>query len=196
MTANLPRAIGCLSFLTILTGGPALAQSSLNCDIDGDFLPVFEIKGRMPYCFTGDDLVKGEPEALTMLPTSKFGEGFIEVSVVKNERRGVVSQDGLLRFTSRQARYRLHAKIVSQTDLSNCYFAMRFDTYGKMSYLCNSLGDLEAGKVYSLDISTKLGYEMPQQLHIFSGMEEIRTSLVPIAYDYEEGVFRLAFEAP
>lgn len=180
------------ALLISASSGSLFGQSVLHCHVDGMWMPVEEMKGAQPYCFTGDSLVKGSREDMTLLPTADFGEGFIDIEIKANMRQGVVQKDGILRFTSDKSWYLMKARVVSDTDLENCYYAMRFDTYGTYSYYCRPIGDLKAGKPKTIEIFMRLGYEMPQQLHVFSGMEEIRTTLVPTAYSYNFGHFTIA----
>lgn len=163
------------------------AQSLLYCDIEGNFLPVAEVKGGRPLCFTGDSLVKGSSENIVMAPERSFGQGFIDVEIVKNTREGVTDNRGVLQFTSHRSWYLLICNLMPDIDMPNCYFSLKLDSYGEKSYYLGSLGDLVAGEEKMLRVFVKLQYEMPDQLHIFSGMEEIRTSLVPTVYEYEEG---------
>ena len=163
------------------------AQSLLYCQIEDDVFPVAEVKGGRPLCFTGDSLVKGSSESITMVPERSFGQGFIDVEIVKNERDGVANNGGVLEFTSHRSWYLLICKLVPDRDLPNCYFTLKLDSYGDKSHYLGSLGDLVAGEEKMLRVFVKLKYEMPDQLHIFSGMEEIRTSLVHSVYQYEEG---------
>ena len=164
----------------------------LNCLMDGEYLPVAEIRNTVPYCFTGDYVVRGSKKALKLLPADEFTDGFVEVAVSKNERAGVVNDNGILTFTSPREWYSFVATITPDRDLSDCYFAVGFDTYGVKSYYTKALGDLTAGKKRTIRVYMKLGYEMPDQLHIFSGMEEVRTSLVPSDYSYQNGYLLLA----
>ncbi len=168
------------------------AQSVLYCLNDGQYLPVAEVNRGIPLCFTGDDLIRGSAKKLTLLPSDSFAEGFLKIDIRKNERAGVTKSGGVLMFNSSQNWYTLICDVTSDADLSDCYFALGFDTYGKKSFYCRSLGPLKAGKKKTLRVYVKLGYEMPDNLHFFSGMEEIRTSLVPINYSYEDGHFELA----
>ena len=187
--------IALLSFLILIGWGAtsSRAQSGVHCLIDGSWLPVAEIKGKVPYCFTGDGLAKGELDAVTMLPAEEFGEGFLKVTLESNKRTGVVDGgDDVLRFTSREGWYQMTALVTSDVDLSDCYYVMRFESYGEIKLLCRPIGALKAGKPQRIEIYTKLRYEMPQQLHIYSGMEELRTSLIPGAYRYDFGEFLLA----
>ena len=168
------------------------AQSVLNCLIGGKYLPVAEIRNTIPYCFTGDSVVRGSKKELALLPADEFADGFVEVAVNKNERSGVVNENGILVFVSPRDWYSFVATITPDRDLSDCYFAVGFDTYGVKSYYTKALGDLEAGKNRTIRVYMKLRFEMPDQLHIFSGMEEIRTSLVPSDYSYRNGDLLLA----
>lgn len=186
------HAILLAALLFSTTTAQVLAQSALHCLHDGMWLPVAEVKGTMPYCFTGDDLVKGSKEEMTLLPVEDFAEGFIDVKVLKNVREGVSNSDGILRFSRDKAWYLMKATLVSDIDIEDCYYALRFETYGTFSYYCRPIGALQAGKPKSVEIFMKVGYEMPQQLHIFSGMEEVRTTLVPTEYSYNYGKFTIA----
>ncbi|EDY81320.1 hypothetical protein VDG1235_938 [Verrucomicrobiia bacterium DG1235] len=168
------------------------AQSSLHWMQDGAWLPVYEVRGSSPYCFTGDGLVKGDDKELTMLSSEAFGDGYLEVEIIENKRSGVVRNDGALRFSSEKGWFQFNARVSSDRDIEDAYFVMRFDRFGESSYLCRSLGSLKAGKGKSISIFTQLRYEMPKQLHFYSRTEEIRTSLVPTGYRYEYGDFQLA----
>lgn len=163
------------------------AQSLLYCQIEDEFLPVAEVKGGRPLCFTGYSLVKGSSDSVIMAPERNFGQGFIDLEIVENERDGVANKGGVLQFTSHRSWYLLICKLVPDRDLPNCYFTLKLDSYGEKTHYLGSLGDLVAGEEKTLRVFVKLKYEMPDQLHIFSGMEEIRTSLVPTVYEYDEG---------
>ena len=163
------------------------AQSLLFCQIEDEVLPVAEVKAGRPLCFTGDSLIKGSSESVTMVPERSFGQGFIDVEIIRNERDGVADNGGVLEFTAHRSWYLLVCKLVPDRDLTNCYFTLKLDSYGEKSHYLGSLGDLVAGEEKMLRVFVKLKYEMPDQLHIFSGMEEIRTSLVHSVYQYEEG---------
>lgn len=178
--------------LSVLGVSRVNAQSALHCLIDGGWLPVAEMKGKVPYCFTGDGLVKGDAESVTMLPVSDFADGFLKVELVSNTRSGVVDNGDVLQFTSREGWYQMTAMVTSDVDLDDCYYVMRFEMYGEIKFYCRPIGALKAGKTQRVELFTKLGYEMPQQLHIYSGMEEVRSSLVPHEYRYEFGEFLLA----
>lgn len=168
------------------------AQSSLQCLDNDTWLPVYEVRGKTPYCFTGDDLVRGDSETLTMLSSEEFGDGFLEVKIIENARSGVVNTDGFLRFTAERGWFQFSAKVKSTVDIDDAYFVMRLDCYGEASYICGSLGSLKAGKSRTVAILTQLQYEMPKQLHFFSGSSEIRSDLIPTNYRYEYGTFLLA----
>lgn len=178
--------------LSVLGVSSVSAQSALHSLIDGGWVPVAEMKGKIPYCFTGDGLVKGDEDRVTMLPVSDFGEGFVKVDLVSNQRSGVDRSDEVLRFTSREGWYQMTALVTSDVDLSDCYYVMRFEMYGEIKFYCRPIGTLSAGKTQRVELFKKLGFEMPQQLHIYSGMEEVRSSLVPGEYRYEFGEFLLA----
>lgn len=159
---------------------------------DGEWLPVYEVRGKFPYCFTGDGLVRGSDDDLTMLSSPEFGRGYLEVEIVENKRLGVSRTDGALKFTSEKGWFQFSAKVTSDEDIEDAYFVMRFDRFGDASYFCRSVGPLKAGKSKMISIFTQLGYEMPKQLHFYKGMEELRTNLVPTHYRYEFGDFQLA----
>jgi len=183
----------CISVVfVVLACLSAKAQSSLSCLVDGEYLPVFEVRNKTPYCFTGDGLIKGRRDNLTLLSTEDFTDGFAQIEILKNVRAGVSREDGLLIFASSSDWYLLIAKITPDRDLNDCYFSLGFDTYGTKSYLIRDLGDLEAGKSRVIQVYVKLGYEMPEQLHLFSGMEEVRTTLMSEKYSYENGRLLLA----
>ena len=184
------RYIGIVLLLSSFT--EARAQSVLNCLLDGMYLPVAEIRNTVPYCFTGDSVIRGEKKALTLLPADSFTEGFVKIDIRRNRRAGAVYQDGILTFASPRDWYSLIATIIPDRNLSDCFFAVGFDTYGVKSYYTKAIGDLTAGKKRTIRVYMKLGYEIPEQIHIFSGMEELRTSLVPSDYYYQNGHLLLA----
>lgn len=181
-------------FILILfsTFAETKAQSVLSCLVDGAYLPVAEIRSTVPYCFTGDGVVRGKKKQLALFPAERFAEGFVEIEIRRNQRAGVVKRDGILLFTSQRDWYSFIATIIPDRDLPDCYFAFGFDHYGVKSYYTKALGDLVAGKKRTIRVYTKLGYEMPDQIHIFSGMEELRTSLIPNGYFYQNGHLLLA----
>ena len=185
----------CRIFLVVflaLTPVSLLAQSLLYCLQDGEYLPVAEVNRGAPLCFTGDDLVKGSAKSLTLLPAESFADGFLKIEVKKNLRMGVAKKDGILMFSSSQNWYTLLCDVISDRDIEDCYYAIAFDTYGVKSFYCRSLGPLKAGKRKSLRVYVKVGYEMPNQIHFFSGMEEIRTSMIPMTYFYQNGSLEFA----
>ncbi len=165
----------------------ASAQSLLQCLKDGDYLPVASVSSGAPMCFTGDSLLKGKRADLVMSPAESFGEGFVDVEIRKHSREGVVENDGVVQFVSIKGWYLFLCNITPDRDLNDCYYAVCFDTYGLKSYYTRSLGHLKANQTTTLRVYMKLGYEMPDQLHMFSGMEELRTSLVPTGYQYDSG---------
>ncbi len=167
------------------------AQSALHCLESGSWLPVFEVKGGSPYCFTGDGLVKSSSDKLTMLSNPTFSEGYLEVEILENIRSGVSSADGALRFTSEYGWFQFTARVTAHEDVGDAYFVMRYDKLGDAAFSCKSIGSLKAGKSKLITIFKKLEYEMPEQLHFYSGMEEIRTNLVPSSYTYQFGDFLL-----
>lgn len=167
------------------------AQSALHCLESGSWLPVFEVKGGFPYCFTGDGLVKSSSEKLTMLSNPHFSEGYLEVEILENIRSGVSSADGALRFTSESGWFQFTARVTATEDVRDAYFIMRYDKLGDAAFSCKSIGTLKAGKSKVITLFKKLEYEMPEQLHFYSGMEEIRTNLVPSSYTYQFGDFLL-----
>lgn len=186
-------ARACLSIigLSLVSTLSLQAQSTLHCLEKGSWLPVFEVKGGNPYCFTGDGLVKSAEEKVTMLSSSSFGNGFLEVEVLENVRSGVANSDGLLRFTAEHGWFRFSARVTAQEDIEDAYFIMRFDKLGDAEFTCKSIGDMKAGKPKLISVFRKLDFQMPEQLHFYSGMEEIRTNLVPSSYDYKFGTFSL-----
>ncbi len=167
--------------------GYVQAQSLFYCPVDDESLPVASVKAGDPLCFTGDSLVKGHRKQAVLHPATSFGEGFVDIEVVKESRSGVSEIDGVLHFESSRTWYLLVCRLVPDRDMSDCYFSIQFDTYGKTSYLFRSLGELKSGEEKMLRVYLKLNYEMPKQLHLFCGMEEIRTSLIPASYRYESG---------
>ncbi len=176
-----------LALLLLAPSGIVQAQSLFYCSVGDETLPVAAVRAGDPLCFTGDSLVKGHRKKAVLHPVTSFGEGFVEVEVVKESRSGVTQIDGVLHFESSRNWYLLVCRLVPDRDMSDCYFSIQFDTYGKTSYLFRSLGEMKSGEEKMLRVYLKLNYEMPKQLHVFSGMEEIRTSLIPAPYRYEGG---------
>jgi len=174
-------------FVFFCLGSAVQAQSLLYCQYGDELLPVESVRGSVPMCFTGDSLVKGKQKDQVMFPAEQFGEGFIEIEIVKNKRGGVFNNGGVLQFESPRGWYLLVCRLIADRDIPDCYFTIGFDQYGEKSCYSRSLGDLKEGETKSLRVYLKLGYEMPDQLHVFSGMDEIRTSLLPTEYQYEEG---------
>lgn len=170
------------------------AQSSLHCLEDGAWLPVYEIRGGIPYCFTGDGLLKSSSEKLTMLSNTEFGSGYLEVEILENVRSGVVKTDGISNFTAAQGWFQFTARVTAHEDVDDAYFIMRYDELGEAAFSCKWIGDMKAGQVKSITLFKKLDYEMPEQLHFYSGMEEVRTNLVPSRYTYRFGDFFLESE--
>jgi len=164
----------------------------LSSFVQGEYLPVVEIKNMIPYCFTGDAVIRGKKKQLTLVESDVFADGFVEVHIKKNQRDGVYTDNGLLRFSSKEDRYLFVATFTADRDINDCFVALGFDTFGKKSYHVRSLGKLEAGKKRNLHVFIRVGFEMPDNLHFFSGMEEVRTSLVPGYYSYENGNLLLA----
>lgn len=167
------------------------AQSTLHCLEDGAWLPVYEVRGGAPYCFTGDGLLKSAPEKLTMLSNTHFSDGYLEVEILENIRSGVVTSDGAPRFTSDRGWFQFAARVTASEDITDAYFIMRYDRLGEAAYSVKSIGDIKAGKSKLITLFKKLDYEMPEQLHFYSGMEEIRSNLVPASYTYKFGDFFL-----
>ena len=180
-----------LALLVATIGGSVYGQSVLHSLKDGAFFPIVELKGRMPYCVTGYGIEKALKDKVTLLPSEDFVNGFVDVEIIANKRKGIATTSGssLNRFTSHNSWYSLKCRIVSNADLEDCFYALRFDTFGKSSFYCRSIGDLKAGKSKLIEVFMKINYEMPKQLHIFSGAGELRTTLVPGAYSYENGEF-------
>lgn len=167
------------------------AQSALHCLEDGSWLPVYGVKGGVPYCFTGDGLIKSSDEKLTMLSHPRFGPGYLEVKILENVRSGVVQTEGVPHFTAKTGWFQFSARVTAREDLSDVYFVMRFDQLGEAAFSCKSIGDLKAGQSRTISLLKKLSYQMPEQLHFYVGMEEIRTNLVPSSYTYRFGDFFL-----
>ncbi|WP_309021102.1 hypothetical protein [Pelagicoccus sp. SDUM812002] len=130
-----------------------------------------------------------------MLSNSEFGDGFLEVEILENVRSGVVNSDGINQFTAKSGWFQFSAKVTAVEDVSDAYFVMRFNKLGDAVFECKSIGDLKAGKFKIISLFQRLDYEMPEQLHFYSGMEEIRTNLVPAPYTYEFGDFVLEAES-
>lgn len=169
----------------------AMGQSVLHCLEGGRLFPVMELRGKAPYYFTGDALERGSGEGLRLVPGERFAEGFIDLKVREQFREGVSKKGGTVTFSGRPEWYLLVCEITPDRDFENCYYALSLDTFGKKSYYARPLGDLQAGKTRFLRVYVKLDYEMPDQLHIFSGMSEIRTTLIPRSYAYEYGMLVL-----
>lgn len=174
-------------FVFLLVGPAMRAQSVLYCQFGNEYLPVESVKSGNPMCFTGDSLVKGNSNDLVIAPADQFGEGFIDIEIVTNKREGVIDNDGILQFQSPQGWYLLICRLIPDRDFSDCYLSLGLDRYGEKSFYPRSIGELKQGEEKSLRLYIKLGYEMPDQLHLFSGMEEIRTSLLPFEYSYDQG---------
>lgn len=184
------KSICCGAFL--LLANSMCGQSTLHWLSDGLWHPVYEVRGNVPFCFTGDDLVRGDPKDLTMLSAPAFGSGYLKVDILENRREGVVKMNGGLKFTSENGTFRFSGRVMSDVDIEDVYYVMRFKKVGSAAFVCRSLGSLKAGKPKRIEIFLRLDYEMPEQLHFYSGMEEIRTNLVPDSYDYAFGDFFLA----
>lgn len=167
-------------------------QSSLHCLEEGAWLPVYEVRGNAPYCFTGDELIKSKKEKLTMLSSESFGTGLLEVKIIENKRGGVVREGEALRFVKHSGWFEFTARVTAIEGVQDAYCVMRFDRFGEASFVCRRIGDLEAGESRVVSILTQVDYEMPEQMHFYSGTEEIRTNLVPDNYKYEYGNFLLA----
>ena len=181
-----------LPILFLLAPSITNAQSLLYCYKGDDYLPVANVIAGVPMCFTGDSLLKGKRADLILYPSTDFGEGFIDIEVVEHSREGVVNQKGVLYFVSTRGWYLLHCKITADRDMQDCYGALRFDEYGRCSFYMKSLGDLKVGETKTFRVYMKLGYEMPERLHLFSGMNEIRTSLIPRRYEYDANLIDYA----
>lgn len=176
----------------LLFSAAASGQSTLHWLKDESWYPVYEVKGNIPYCFTGDSLVRGNSDELTMLSARDFAPGFLNVEILENRRQGVSKVEGTLQFTSNTGMFTFSARVTSEVDMDDVYYVMRFKRMGEATFTCRSIGSLKAGKPKRIDILMRLGYEMPEQLHFYSGMEEIRTNLVPHTYSYAFGDFVLA----
>lgn len=181
-----------IALLGILQCSLLLGQSSMYSLAEGVLLPVYEIRAKTPYCFTGDRLVRTGTETLTQLSSERFGEGFLEVEILENKRAGVIREGEELRFVRQSAWYEFTARVTATEAVIDGYCVMRFDSFGEASYVCRSLGDMELGESRVVSILTHLDYEMPKQIHFYSGTEEIRTNLIPDRYTYEYGRFLLA----
>ncbi len=182
-----------LVLAAISCGGTfAMAQSQLHCLQDGLLYPVAEMRSGAPYYDAGDRLIRGSRKSLTMLPSSEFGYGFIRVEILENVRSGKPSTKSSLKFGPERAWYLLKARVVADIDLEDCYCVLRFESYGEVTFRLKSLGNLKAGQARTFEIFTSVGYETPQQLHIYSGKEEIRSSLVPGDYRYDFGQLVMA----
>ncbi|MDQ8204516.1 hypothetical protein [Pelagicoccus sp. SDUM812003] len=183
------KAIAQLSFLlvSVFASNVVQAQSSLHCLMEGSWLPVAEVKGREPYCFTGDSLVRADQAEVAMLPEKSFEQGYIEVEVISNKRGGIQNREAGVQFVSSNGWYELIARLKPDRDLDDCYLVLRFDSFGDVRYYVQGLGDLKEGKAKRINVFTKVQYEMPQQLHLYSGMLEVRSSLVPNEYCYSGG---------
>ncbi len=163
------------------------AQSLFYCQFGDDYLPVASVKGGVPLCFTGDSLVKGNAKDAVLAKADQFGEGFVEIEILKNDRDGVENHGGVLKFKDSRSWYILVCRLIPDRDMVDCYASIGFDSYGKKSYILRSLGNLKAGEPKMLNVYLKLNYEMPEQLHVFSGMDEIRSTLLPTEYQYYQG---------
>lgn len=186
------RKLSFLSILTFFACSFGMGQSSLHCLDGGVWLPVHEVRGNFPYCFTGDGLVRGNRESLTMLSSERFGQGFLQVEILENKRAGVVKSGEELHFVKQTGWYEFTARVTAVEDVEDAYCVMRFDQFGEASFVLRKIGDLEAGQSRTIAILTQLTFEMPKQMHFYSGTEEIRTNLVPDSYRYEYGRFLLA----
>lgn len=169
-----------------------MGQSSLYSLEKGSLYPVYEIRGSVPYCFTGDELIKTKSENLTMLSSEGFGGGYLEVKIIENKRSGVIRHGEDFQFVSQSGWYQFTARVTATEDVKDAYCVMRFDHFGVASFQCRKVGDLEAGKSRTVVFLTRLKFEMPEQMHFYSGTEEIRSNLVPNGYKYEFGNFLLA----
>ncbi len=126
-----------------------------------------------------------------MLSSSEFGKGYLKVEILENTRSGVDSSGGAPRFTAEHGWFQFSARVTAQQDSSDVYFVMRYNRLGEAAFNCKSLGDMRAGQTKIITFFKKLDYEMAEQLHFYSGMEEIRTNLVPSSYTYQFGDFIL-----
>ncbi len=126
-----------------------------------------------------------------MLESNRFSDNYIDVEILENIRSGVVKTDGALQFTSEHGWLQFTARVTAREDISDAYFVMRYIELGEAEFSCESIGNMKAGKSKIVKIFRKLGYEMPEQLHFYSGMQEIRTNLVPSSYTYRFGDFIL-----
>ena len=192
MISRTPLKTSLLSFFALCACSFSTGQSSVHYLKEGAWIPVYEVRGSVPYCVYGDNLVKGDKDGLTMLSSESFGPGFLRVEVLENKRAGVVKSGQEFHFVTQSGWFEFAARVTSDVDLDNVYCVMRFDQFGEASYLCRRVGDLKAGKSRVVSIFTRLKYEMPEQIHFYSGTEEIRTNLVPESYSYEFGRFLLA----
>ncbi|WP_309029111.1 hypothetical protein [Pelagicoccus enzymogenes] len=163
----------------------------MHCLEDGAWLPVYEVRGNFPYCFIGDGLLKSSSDRVTMLSSKAFADGYLEVEILENTRSGVVQSDGVPRFTANAGWFQFTARVTAMDDVSDAYFVMRYDKLGEAAFSCRSIGDMKAGQSKVITLFKKLQYEMPEQLHFYTGMEEIRTNLVPSSYTYRFGDFYL-----
>ncbi|MBK1878852.1 hypothetical protein [Pelagicoccus mobilis] len=136
--------------------------------------------------------MKSRKENVTMLSSDTFGPGLLDVEIIENKRAGVVREGEEVRFLKQTAWFEFTARVTAVEDVEDAYCVMRFDRFGEASFVCRRIGDLEAGKSRIVSILTLLSYEMPEQMHFYSGTEEIRTNLVPDSYVYEYGNFLLA----
>lgn len=179
-----------LSLVAIVAiGASGFSQSTLHCLHEDSWFPVTRVKGKVPYCFTGDSLARGSESKLTMLPAESFRSGFVHANVISNSRTGVVKNDEGFRYLSDSGWYQLTVELISDEDMTDCFYVMRFEAFGDVKFYCRPIGSLVAGKKKRIEIFKKVGYEMPQQLHIYSGMDEIRTTFIPGSYRYDFGEY-------
>ncbi|MBC2605590.1 hypothetical protein [Pelagicoccus albus] len=178
--------------ICIIISNTLWSQSSVYCMQNGSWLPVYEVRNNAPYCFTGDSLVKADSQSLTMLASESFGHGFVEVEILENKRSGVIQNDQGLRFVTDKGRFDFVARVKATTDVEDLYCVMRFNKYGDAKFVCHRIGSLKRGGSSLITFSLQLKYEMPEQIHFYSGTEEIRSNLVPASYAYQFGDFLLA----
>lgn len=159
------------------------AQIEVRSKYEGEWLPVVAASGERAYVVKGGKRKETATNDVQVQPASAFGPGTVTVEQVLADLDPLKDAPAIQRSRPDQVLFRYTAQVTSRADLADCYAVLVFVSNGSVGVNLQPLGRLRAGQPKRVKVETACRVDKVGALHVFSGALEVRSNLVPEAYD-------------
>lgn len=158
------------------------AQSVLKAEYQDEFLPVVNMIGGTKYVEKDGKTREAGYTQASLFAADSFGDGWIEATTERVEDRQKKKSGSATKDAYNDYFY-YEAVLTPDRNLKKCIAVLTFGLGGTPSVYVESIGSLRSGKPTKLKLKIGSSQDTIGRLHIFSEGKEIRSTLVPDAYD-------------